>query len=261
MKEATKPNDPVLRARLSAVFDSVRRGSVVSDVGTDHAHLPIALCLSGISPRVIASDVRDGPIASARENIEKYGLSDRITILKTDGLHGIERYAPDDILISGMGGELIVRILSEAPFVQNEGKRLVLQPQTHPEEVRRYLAENGFKTVAERLALDDGDRLYQIIVAEYDGVCRMLGDTHRERALLLCGAPDMGQDPALYRLLTERLAAVYQKRIEGKRSAVGNAEKDDVSDDEALIKEIEALKGSETLSRALQKELFEKSSF
>lgn len=256
MNEVSKQNYPVLRARLSAVFDSVRRGSIAADVGTDHAHLPIALCLSDVCPRVIASDVRDGPIASARENIEKYGLGDRITVVKTDGLHGIERYVPDDILISGMGGELIARILSEAEFIKQKGKRLVLQPQTHPEEVRRYLTENGFRIVEERLALDDGDRLYQIIVAEYDGVRCAVGNTPEESARLLCGAPDMGQDPALYRLLTERLSTVYKKRIDGKRSAEGNAEKDDVKADEAVMKAIETLQGSETPSRALQKKLF-----
>jgi len=235
MNEVSKPNYPVLRARLSAVFDSVRRGSVVSDVGTDHAHLPIALCLSDVCPRVIASDVRDGPIASARENIEKYGLGDRITVVKTDGLRGIERYDPDDILISGMGGELIVRILSEADFVHRAGKRLVLQPQTHPEEVRRYLVQSGFRIVSERLALDDGDRLYQIIVAEYDGIARTLGESPEECVALLCGAPDMGQDPTLYRLLAERLSAVYKRRIEGKRSAEKSTEKDDAALDEAML--------------------------
>lgn len=241
MNEASKPNYPVLRARLSAVLDSVRRGSVAADVGTDHAHLPIALCLSEICPRVIASDVRDGPIASARENIEKYGLGDRITVVKTDGLHGIEAYNPDDILISGMGGELIVRILSEAPFLRQSGKRLVLQPQTHPEEVRRYLAENGYCIVSEKLALDDGDRLYQIIVAEYDGIERTVGDSPEDRVALLCGRPGMGQDAELYRLLTERLRAVYERRVAGKRNAERSTEKDDTADDEAVIAALEML--------------------
>lgn len=242
MNEASKPNYPVLRARLTAVKAQVREGSVVADVGTDHAHLPIALCLSHISERVIASDVRDGPIAAAKENVRRYGLTDRITVVKTDGLCGIEAYDPDDILISGMGGELIVRILSEAPFIKQPGKRLVLQPQTHPEEVRRYLAENGFCIVSETLALDDGDRLYQIIVAEYDGKRRTVEDSPVSRAALLCGKPDMGQDPALYRLLAERLSAVYQKRVEGKRNAEKGAEKDDTTGDEALLLILEALR-------------------
>ena len=225
----------MLRARLTAVRNAVRRGSVAADVGTDHAHLPIALCLAEICPRVIASDVRDGPIASARENICRYGLQDRITVVKTDGLHGIEQYDPDDILISGMGGELIVRILSEAPFTRQSGKRLVLQPQTHAELVRAYLLEAGFRILSEAVAQDDGDRLYQIITAEYDGIRRSVGATPEDRLMLLCGQPDMGQDATLYRAMLLRLAAIYEARIAGKRRAEVNAEKDDTEEDEALL--------------------------
>lgn len=235
MSDTGKPNYPVLRARLSAVFGEVRRGSVVSDVGTDHAHLPIALCLSDIAPRVVASDVRDGPIASARENVARYGLSDRITVVKTDGLCGIERYDPDDILISGMGGELIVRILSDAPFIKRTGKRLVLQPQTHPELVRAYLLTNGFRTVKETVAEDDGGRIYQIITAEYDGVVRKVPTDPASRVGLLLGARGMGQDEALYRASAERLCEVVERRLAGKRSAEKNSEKDDTREDEEIL--------------------------
>ena len=231
-----KPNYPVLRARLTAVLNAVRRGSVAADVGTDHAHLPIALCLSEICPRVIASDVRDGPIASARENVRRYGLENRITVVKTDGLCDIEAYAPDDILISGMGGELIVRILSDAPFTRETGKRLVLQPQTHAELVRAYLLENGFRILAETVAQDDGDRLYQIVTAEYDGVIRTVGSTPEDRLALLCGAPGMGQNEGLYRALLERLYAVYEARVAGKKRTEVNAEKDGTAEDEALLR-------------------------
>ena len=225
---------PILRARLSAVLSMVRRGSVAADVGTDHAHLPIALCLSDVCPRVIASDVRDGPIASARANVAAYGLTDRITVVKTDGLHGIEAYDPDDVLISGMGGELIVRILSEAAFVKRVGKRLVLQPQTHPEILRTYLLENGFGIVGERIAKDDGDRLYQIITAEYDGEVRAAEDSPEGLCALLLGKTGMGQDGALYREAAERLLAVYERRIAGKKSAEKENEKDDSRTEEAI---------------------------
>ncbi|MBO5269474.1 MAG: SAM-dependent methyltransferase [Clostridia bacterium] len=230
-----QPVYPVLRARLSAVRDAVRKGSVVADVGTDHAHLPIALCLSKIAPRVIASDVRDGPIASARENVRAYGLSDRITVLKTDGLRGIEAYDPDDVLISGMGGELIVRILSEAAFIKQNGKRLVLQPQTHPELVRAFLAENGFGIVAEAVAQDDGDRLYQIITAEYDGIVRPHDGSPEACCARLIGAQGMGQDASLYRALAAHHSAVLARRIAGKRSAERPTEKDGTDGDEALL--------------------------
>ena len=241
MGHADESNIPELRARLTAVLSQVRRGSTVADVGTDHAHLPIALCMLGIAERVIASDVRDGPIASARENIGAYGLTDRITVVKTDGLHGIEAYDPDDVLISGMGGELIVRILGEAPFVKKIGKRLVLQPQTHPELVRGYLAENGFRIVCETVAEDDGGRLYQIVTAEYDGTVRAVEDSPAAKCALLLGERGMGQDPDLYRALAERHRGVLARRVEGKRSAERISEKDDTAEDEAILACIRAM--------------------
>ena len=67
-----------LSKRLSAAADMVRAGAVVADVGTDHAYVPIALCLSGRAVRAVASDINEGPLARARENIAARGLSARI---------------------------------------------------------------------------------------------------------------------------------------------------------------------------------------
>jgi tRNA (adenine22-N1)-methyltransferase len=228
-----RPN--TLGARLSGALPYVTRGGKVIDVGTDHAYLPIALIEQGLCTRALACDINVGPLDSARENIQASGLSEKIETLLTDGLHGTRDFAPDDVLIFGMGGELIVRILSEASFTRQLGKRLILQPQTHAELVRAYLFENGFRILAETVAQDDGDRLYQIITAEYDGVIRVVGNSYEDRLALLCGARGMGQDEALYCAVPERLSAVYAARVAGKRRTETNAEKDGTEEDEALL--------------------------
>lgn len=215
---------PILRERLSAVYRLVRRGSVAVDVGTDHAYLPIALCLDGVSPRVIASDVRDGPVLRAREDVALYGLSDVITVVKTDGLLGLDVYRPDDILIAGMGGELIVRILEDAPWIRQNGIRLVLQPMTHQETVRKYLLSRGFAVVSEEIAEDDGGRIYQIIAAEYDGVVREIGDTPEGRVDLALGGVGVCQNTALYVKHLRRNAEIYRRRIDGKAAAERQSE-------------------------------------
>ena len=144
-----------LSLRLSTAASLVRDGAVVADVGTDHAYLPIALCLSGRAERAIASDINEGPILRARAHIAEYGLSERIQTMRCDGLTGLEPYAPTDILILGMGGELIADILRRAPWTKDARVRLVLQPMTHPEVVRRFLCENGYAIVEERLVHED----------------------------------------------------------------------------------------------------------
>mgnify|MGYP003301554816 CR=1 FL=1 len=100
-----------LDARLLAVASLVREGAYLADVGTDHAYLPIVLVLEGVSKKAVASDINEGPYLRALSNVRAHSLSDKITALCTPGLDGIEKYAPTDILICGMGGELIFRII------------------------------------------------------------------------------------------------------------------------------------------------------
>ena len=106
--------------RLSAAADFVRAGACVADVGTDHAYLPIYLAKTGKIRGGVASDINEGPYLCAKKNIAAEGLSHIITAVHTAGLCGIEKYAPTDIMICGMGGELISKILEDAPWVKNE---------------------------------------------------------------------------------------------------------------------------------------------
>ena len=147
---------------------------MLSDVGTDHAHLPIYACGHGICPRAVASDINRGPVENARRNIAAAGLSDRIATVCTPGLDGIEKYVPEDITIFGMGGELIASIIDAAPWTRDPAIRLVLQPMSHAEILRAYLLENGFYMLDQTLVKED--KVYQIICAEYDGVRRVEDD-------------------------------------------------------------------------------------
>ena len=151
--------------RLAGAIPYLRVGKVLSDVGTDHAHLPIYVCQNGICPRAIASDINRGPVENARRNIAAAGLADRIATVCTPGLDGIREYAPEDITIFGMGGELIAAILAASPWVNREGRRLILQPMTHAEKLREYLLSAGYAIVGETLSRE-GERIYQTICAE-----------------------------------------------------------------------------------------------
>lgn len=218
---------PKLSRRLSAAADFVRQDAIVADVGTDHAYLPIALCLNGRVERAVASDVHEGPIARARENVRAYGLCDRIDTLLADGLCGIEMYAPTDILILGMGGELITHILECAPWTKQEGLRLVLQPMTHPEALRRFLWENGYRIEDETLVLED--KIYQILCAAYTG------EREDFTALeLLVGKENLRRRDGLTLALCARWQKVFGTRAEGKRS-VGES----TAEDEKILGELE----------------------
>ena len=153
--------------RLCTAASYVRNGAVVADIGTDHAYLPIYLTLEGKVSGAYASDINQGPIERANENIKKYGLEDKILTRVAPGLDGIENVKPTDIVICGMGGELIVKILQNSSYIRQNGIRLVLQPMTHVSEVREYL-QNDFSTIAENIVFED-EKLYQVLCLQYDG--------------------------------------------------------------------------------------------
>ena len=164
-----------LTPRLMTAVPFIRRGRLTADIGTDHAYLPIYLCenriLSPVTARngetlcAIAADINQGPVDRADQHIAAARLTDRIRTVRTDGLRGLEIYDPDDVVIFGMGGELIASILEAAPWVNRVGKRLILQPMTHAEKLRAYLLSAGCAIVAETLSRE-GDRIYQTICAE-----------------------------------------------------------------------------------------------
>ncbi len=167
----------ILNARLSAAASLTGEGSV-ADIGTDHAFLPIFLVNRG-TPRALASDINEGPCERAALNVGAYGLADRITVACRAGLDGIESFAPDNIIIAGMGGELIASILEASDYPKNSRCRLILQPMTMQAELRRYLA-NGFNITEELVVREDhpsGYKHYQLIAASWDGIKREYSET------------------------------------------------------------------------------------
>ncbi len=149
------------------VADEVRSGKKVADIGTDHAYIPAYLTENGISPSAIAADIGVGPLENARKIVDSSDeLKEKITLRLSDGLKEIFPDEAEDIIIAGMGGILISEILTAAPWVKDETKRLILQPMSHAEDVRRYLCENGFEIIKEK-ASSDTKHCYVCIVAEF----------------------------------------------------------------------------------------------
>ena len=142
--------------RLSAVASLVRNGKRVADIGTDHGYLVAYLVERGICPSGIAADLRKGPLENARQTVIHQGLSDKIELILSDGLQNIPENACDDIVIAGMGGPLMIRILSAYPEVTASAKELILQPQSEIAEVRIWLYEQGYEIVEEHMVYEEG---------------------------------------------------------------------------------------------------------
>ncbi len=185
---------------------------------------------SGICPAAVATDVNSRPLDIARTNARKYGVGDRITFCLSDGLTGFDpaSLGVTDVLVCGMGGELIASIIEATDFPKTPGVRLVLQPMSSIPELRAFLCEMGYREVCEKLCRS-GDKIYTVIVAEYDGVRRTLSD-----ADLFLGADIASEesDENLNAFLS-KTAAKLRVMIEGKKKGGLSSEKE-----EAILSEV-----------------------
>ncbi len=207
------PAPPLPDARLGAALEFLR-GGTMADVGTDHAYLPIVALRRGLSSFAVATDIHKGPAEVAAAHLANNGIgNDRAVVLLTDGLHGAEQYHPTDICIFGMGGEMIARIIDEAPWVRDASVRLILQPMTKQDVLREYLDNHGFGIVGERLI--ETDRIYQVLCIEYDGTLR----SHTPLELLM-GQENLSRRDGVVLELARRNAEILTAAREGKRKGI-----------------------------------------
>ena len=161
-----------MNKRLEAIAEMVRNGRGLIDVGTDHGYLPVRLAQRGYTGFLYASDINAAPLRSARNTAREASLVDRISFLLCDGLDECPPKRIDTIVIAGMGGDLICRILDRAEWCLDGAYTLILQPMTKAEVLRYWLVNNGFVLEEERLVRDRGN-LYQIIRARFSENMRL----------------------------------------------------------------------------------------
>ncbi|MBE5925010.1 MAG: SAM-dependent methyltransferase [Lachnospiraceae bacterium] len=164
-------NVPDLSPRMEKVLSFVPQNEeVVADVGCDHAYVSIALVKRNIAKNVIAMDVRKGPLEIAKKNVDEYGLGSEVELRLSDGLTALSPREVNAIVIAGMGGLLVKKILTNG---QNILKcecppDLILGPQSDICEVRKYLHDINYHIVKEAMLIDEG-KYYTVIHASYGG--------------------------------------------------------------------------------------------
>ena len=203
--------------RLQTVASLVPKGARLADVGSDHAYLPVYLLQKGQIREALATDVNEGPIRRAEENIARAGLSAGIRTRKCDGLDGVEDFSPDTVTVCGMGGELIASILDKSTYVISAQPLLILQPMTQVGFLRRYLAQKGYEILEERLC-PEAHRLYQIIL------CRYAALPARELSPLCALAGEKTKNDPAMPLLLAKLHRQYEEILGGKRKAGQNTD-------------------------------------
>ena len=197
-----------ISTRLNRLAEMVTEGSRLADVGTDHGYVPLCLCRQGKIPSAIAMDIGEGPLERAKEHIREAGLGNYIETRLSDGLSALEEGEADTILIAGMGGALMERILDKGGKALEFAKELVLQPQSEIWKVRRWLAANGWRIVCEDIVLDEG-KFYPMFQAE-----KGCPEKYNEQELLF-GKSALQSSPQVMREFLEKRLKSIRKIREG----------------------------------------------
>ena len=213
------------RLRLTASF--VRQGAVLADVGTDHAYIPAFLIKSGVISKAYASDINEGPLKNAAKTLENENISG-VTLIISDGLENIPKNDISDVLIAGMGGELIAKILSGCTWCADTRLNFILQPMTKADYLRKFLYKNGFEIIKESLATE-GEKIYTVMLVRYSGEKQEISE-----AFALIGLPDNSE---LFKTKKQREIKRLKRICEGLSKSP--SDKDKLGQISLLISELE----------------------
>ncbi len=206
---------PALSERLSVIAEKVKPGRSVCDVGTDHGYLPAYLYLEGRQTLVTATDIREKPLLNAKTNLKKLG-AEGVNLILCDGLTGVSRNAADTVIIAGMGGEVIMKIIKSCAFFPDKDIDLILQPMTASHKLRKFLFESGYE-ISDETPVKEKGKIYSVMSVKYDGIKRTF-----DNFSLLVGK--LNAKTPLGREYIEKQVRIYKKRV-GLLEGSGEIEK------------------------------------
>ena len=218
----------MISKRLELVASFVPQGTILLDVGSDHAYLPIELVERGQIEGAIAGEVVEGPYQSAVKNVEAHGLKEKIQVRLANGLAAFEETDQVSVItIAGMGGRLIARILEEGLYKLANVGRLILQPNNREDDLRIWLQDNGFQIVAESI-LEEAGKFYEILVVEV--------------GQMKLSASDVRFGPFLSKEVSLVFVQKWQKEAAKLEFALGQIPEKNLEERQVLVDKIQAIK-------------------
>ncbi|WP_102335795.1 tRNA (adenine(22)-N(1))-methyltransferase [Salimicrobium jeotgali] len=225
-----------LSERLSLIAEYLPEETYFADIGSDHAYLPVYYCLNHPEAKALAGEVNEGPLDSAKKVIEEYEVHNRVEARKGDGLDVLEGRNVSEVVIAGMGGPLIASILERGKDRLRDVRRLLLQPNIHSEIVRRWLEENGYALVDEKI-IEENNHIYEILIADRDASSSLYTKDHKETELWL--------GPILMKDKTEVFRKKWERQLKKNTEILHQLERaadEQESKKKEIIKEIDILK-------------------
>lgn len=203
-----------LSDRLQTIANFIPKNTIVGDIGTDHGYIPIYLIENKISKKVIATDISKNSLDKIINCVKGTKYEKDIDMRLGDGLDPIKPFEVDTVVIAGMGGLLIRDILDKDKDKRDSITNFILQPNIATEELRKYLYENNFEIVDEKLVKEDG-KFYEVIWAK-KGKAYVDQDIYYEIGEKLLA----NRDPLLEEFLNNRIQMNEEilKELEGKET-------------------------------------------
>ncbi len=203
-----------LSDRLQTIANFIPKNTIVGDIGTDHGYIPIYLIENEISKKVIATDISKNSLDKIINCVKGTKYEKDIDMRLGDGLDPIKPFEVDTVVIAGMGGLLIRDILDKDKDKRDSITNFILQPNIATEELRKYLYENNFEIVDEKLVKEDG-KFYEVIWAK-KGKAYVDQDIYYEIGEKLLA----NRDPLLEEFLNNRIQMNEEilKELEGKET-------------------------------------------
>ena len=184
-----------LTPRLRMIAELVPVCNSLCDIGTDHAYVAIYLAKKGVAEKIIAADIKKGPLAQADKNIALFEVSDKIETRLSNGFEKIADGEVDCAIIAGMGGETIAEILEK----EKGCKYFVLQMQTAHRHIREYLMSHGYIICEEAICKEERKMYTAMLVKRGEG--ESLSDVQKEIGpRLIEERPPLFYDYIRYRL-------------------------------------------------------------
>ncbi len=154
-----------ISSRLKEIAKHIPKASFFADIGSDHAYLPTFVCLSDLDATAIAGEVNQGPFNKAKEVVDTYNLENRIDVRLGDGLAVLDSDEPDTIVIAGMGGKLIEKILLQNISKTLNTKKIILQPNLDSDRLRKWFLKYNYNLTNEKI-IEENNHFYEILIAE-----------------------------------------------------------------------------------------------
>ena len=218
----------MISKRLELVASFVPQGTILLDVGSDHAYLPIELVERGQIEGAIAGEVVEGPYQSAVKNVEAHGLKEKIQVRLANGLAAFEETDQVSVItIAGMGGRLIARILEEGLYKLANVGRLILQPNNREDDLRIWLQDHDFQIVAESI-LEEAGKFYEILVVE--------------AGQMKLSASDVRFGPFLSKEVSPVFIKKWQKEATKLEFALSQIPEKNLEERQVLVDKIQAIK-------------------